>query len=616
MENDNNNIEKSRTISSKEKKRLGAVALSDEGVKLPEKKPNKLAEFVLNKIENSKIRAQNKLAERNFREATDLLKSNDSARTLIHLGSMIQDNEIDIREDRVQQLYIEALDKLIFSQGIDDQRREYFQGYDIDRALELGLPMETILSDNTITNATTDIFIEKSNWQLENVAKDKDTYNYGSRPNFDYGSRPNFDYDFPIKISNTDFFLKILDDPTLLEKIRQSTNIQEYGNQATLDVIDGDRNYYIDNNMHKERINNNIAILRKLGFDNTHMSDENFTKIMEHSVRQSRAQERLCELNLISPETVDAMYKNRLDWAKKFVSEHYSSNQMGDKTELEEYEVFDIYSKLRPSQGNEMANYWRTQSDSFNKLTSNITMSDNRDAFSCIFSKLVTATQKPSLVTIHPIFEDMKSDKGIGMAYFSKDGIPQQPLFDYFLNSIENLGIIGRADICSFLYQNIDRIDNVYQKSFIKALYDLYLYNIEDPVAEELIRFATSQMKNIENTNIEDFFTKENDSGVKLWKRTKEILSDGYDVFSKNNDMEAFNIACSIDSNLIKNIMNAPKSLKEANPESFAVNQDNILSCLSAFINFDANDWSIYSGIPTEIRDKIKETFTNKLVKD
>lgn len=63
-------------------------------------------------------------------------------------------------------------------------------------------------------------------------------------------------------------------------------------------------------------------------------------------------------------------------------------------------------------------------------------------------------------------------------------------------------------------------------------------------------------------------------------------------------------------------MMDAPVELASV-PEGgeFEVTQENILSCLSAFMHLDANDWSS-KRIPSAVQEKIKEAFTDTRVKD
>jgi len=307
----------------------------------------------------------------------------------------------------------------------------------ISDALRRGISIERIADDSRLAGLITDGFVRQLDAQIAVSSGEVVDQASGEE---DPG-RPTLVYGFPYS-DNSEILRKILEKPEYRDKVVEAVDIQRYGDialESTLTYFYGDDFMGEGNTTVRDEILRNAGMLKDLGF--APFSRDSSLQQLFDSYDTTR-QENLFHSGLLERSTVDRMYAYQFDQLKQSVAQGRTRNMPL------------MSSLLEPSEDNQMANYWRSQS-----------LDLGRDAMPLVISHLRDAVAR------HDIFGD-QSQSGDGgrtdWVFFDRNGVPTDALFsnrsdllviaeDYIREGRAELGgdEVSEADaVLAYLSQN------------------------------------------------------------------------------------------------------------------------------------------------------------------
>jgi hypothetical protein len=466
-----------------------------------------------------------------------------------------------------------ALQEALINELSNASKSNVDQSY-INDYLNLGGNAELLMQNQGIKNKTTDYLVQ----ELLNKAE-------------------NYYFSFSFNGLNDEALSSLMDtylkDPKNGEIITEKVDIQKVGDALMKSALESkEAKDYKDRNI--EIIN---GLLVPLGFepfkDKVVLLDE--TGI----IGSSEWQERLNKKGLWQPEWTDYIYQKHWQEIKSCI----------EKKENLKYSYLQtaLSPDLEPSEDNKAARYWQEQSkvlggDALAFISNNINITGKED--DQLFNQDGMPTEnlfkRHDLVFSGKYLDAEDLDKEM---LFLNNNInrlsPDIHGYTIFLNSIPDKDRLSGANLITDPRNDLVNNSNfdesgatpkLWQQEFSQGNFDFILSRGK----EELIGMQLSEQQ---------------DSILKLYTEIKDNNKNISEINNYNNETLSTLLQMPDKHLMITKWLNFPPDLHEMDKKGqFLINENNILSYLSAFINLDANDWAT-NNIPDSAKSFIKETF-------
>lgn len=353
-----------------------------------------------------------------------LLVNGPQGKSIETFHRLVKQKKINISDPWILSLYLE---RVIVKNSVTTI------GFNIDRVINNGIPVEKIFNDHNTVN-----FI------VNNVIRDlKD-----SAPFLPYIDTISLLEMLKKHNNNNNFSIAF-------GRISSEINIKEYGNNI-LRNHDGLNSPIPINPKDSDKMKRVINILSKMGFD----PFENGVNIdlLFKGDNHLMIQENYDLVGLIDAKTVDQMYRYQFEVYKKWLT-----NMKQNPTSIPRVGILE---KFNPSKENEMANYWREQSKLLGQDAMKFVMGSlqetarSRDVF-------VGYSSYPSLIDFNglptdALFDPNREGPLKGLTRFYQQSRWQEDynydMMDYFSNNVDRIG--GNAKGFVKTWQNLGGHDD------------------------------------------------------------------------------------------------------------------------------------------------------------